>query len=49
MIERTVHHPSLASPLALPCGALLKNRMVKSPMSDSLGNGRGDPTEAQAR
>lgn len=49
MIERTVHHLSLASPLALPCGGFLKNRMVKSPMSDSLGNGRGDPTEAQAR
>lgn len=35
--------------LELPCGALLKNRLAKSAMSDSLGNGEGDPTEAQIR
>jgi 2,4-dienoyl-CoA reductase-like NADH-dependent reductase (Old Yellow Enzyme family) len=35
--------------LELPCGAILKNRIAKSPMSDSLANGGGDPTEAQIR
>jgi 2,4-dienoyl-CoA reductase-like NADH-dependent reductase (Old Yellow Enzyme family) len=39
----------LRSTLELPCGAILKNRLAKSPMSDSLGNGEGDPTEAQIR
>ena len=39
----------LAMPLTLPCGATLKNRIIKSPMSDSLGDGRGNPTEAQQR
>ncbi|MEM7222242.1 MAG: oxidoreductase [Pseudomonadota bacterium] len=42
-------HHILASPLELPCGAVLKNRLAKSAMSDSLGNGEGDPTEAQVR
>jgi len=40
---------ALGEPLVLPCGAVLKNRIAKSPMSDSLGNGAGDPTQAQAR
>lgn len=40
---------ALASPLELPCGAVLKHRIAKSAMSDSLGNGRGDPTRAQVR
>jgi 2,4-dienoyl-CoA reductase-like NADH-dependent reductase (Old Yellow Enzyme family) len=35
--------------LELPCGAIFKNRLAKSAMSDSLGNGAGDPTEAQIR
>ncbi len=35
--------------LELPCGVVLKNRLAKSPMSDSLGDGQGDPTEAQIR
>ena len=35
--------------LELPCGAILKNRIAKSAMSDSLGNGEGNPTEAQMR
>jgi 2,4-dienoyl-CoA reductase-like NADH-dependent reductase (Old Yellow Enzyme family) len=35
--------------LELPCGAVLKNRLAKSPMSDSLGDGQGGPTEAQIR
>jgi 2,4-dienoyl-CoA reductase-like NADH-dependent reductase (Old Yellow Enzyme family) len=39
----------LQQPLELSCGATLKNRLAKSPMSDSLGNGEGDPTEAQIR
>ena len=39
----------LRSSLELPCGATLKNRLAKSPMSDSLGGGAGNPTEAQVR
>ena len=39
----------LQQPLELPCGATLKNRLAKSAMSDSLGDGEGDPTEAQIR
>jgi hypothetical protein len=33
----------LQSSLELPCGAIIKNRLAKSAMSDSLGNGEGDP------
>ena len=39
----------LAEPLVLPCGIHLKNRLIKSAMSDSLGDGAGNPTEAQMR
>lgn len=39
----------LFEPLVLPCGATLKNRIAKSAMSDSLGDGAGRPTAAQAR
>ncbi|MEM7119139.1 MAG: NADH:flavin oxidoreductase/NADH oxidase family protein [Chloroflexota bacterium] len=39
----------LRSPVTLPCGAILKNRLIKSPMSDSLADGAGNPTEAQIR
>lgn len=39
----------LFEPLRLPCGAVLKNRIVKSAMSDSLGDGTGHPTDAQLR
>jgi len=39
----------LGNSLELPCGVILKNRLAKSPMSDSLGNGEGDPTVAQIR
>lgn len=39
----------LAEPLDLPCGARLKNRLMKSAMSDSLGDGAGNPTEPQMR
>ena len=44
-----VTHEILASPLTLPCGVTLRNRLGKPAMSDSLGDGRGDPTAAQAR
>ena len=46
--HRQAQH-SLAAPLALPCGVVLKHRLAKAAMSDSLGNGAGDPSEAQAR
>lgn len=39
----------LFDPLKLPCGVILKNRMVKSAMSDSLGDGTGHPTAEQIR
>lgn len=39
----------LFQPLELPCGVVLKNRVAKSAMSDSLGDGCGDPTPAQQR
>ncbi len=39
----------LFEPLELPCGVILKNRIVKSAMSDSLGDGTGNPTRAQNR
>ena len=43
------HNAALFQPLELPCGVVLKNRIAKSAMSDSLGDGRGDPTDAQIR
>ncbi|MEM1343555.1 MAG: oxidoreductase [Pseudomonadota bacterium] len=44
-------HPTalLDQPLELPCGARLKNRLVKAAMSDSLGDGAGNPTQTQIR
>ena len=39
----------LSQPLTLPCGAQLKNRLIKSAMSDSLGDGAGNPTQPQMR
>lgn len=39
----------LFEPLKLPCGVTLKNRIVKSAMSDSLGDGTGHPTAEQIR
>ena len=41
------NHDALFTPLQLPCGARLKNRIVKSAMSDRLGDGTGHPTDAQ--
>src|SRR6056297_613080 len=40
---------SLFEPLHLPCGVTLKNRIAKSAMSDSLGDGTGHPTAEQMR
>lgn len=40
---------SLFEPLQLPCGVILKNRIAKSAMSDSLGDGTGHPTTEQIR
>lgn len=40
---------ALFKPLELPCGTVLKNRIIKSAMSDSLGDGRGNPTDTQIR
>ena len=39
----------LFAPLKLPCGITLKNRIAKSAMSDSLGDGTGHPTTEQIR
>lgn len=39
----------LSQALTLPCGATLKNRIAKSAMSDSLGDGAGNPTNEQIR
>ena len=37
------------TPLELPCGRQLGNRLVKSAMSDSLGDGTGHPSDGQMR
>lgn len=37
----------LRSPLDLPCGLRLENRLAKAAMSDSLGDGTGQPTDDQ--
>lgn len=39
----------LFDPLVLPCGAVVRCRVAKSAMSDSLGDGSGHPSAAQAR
>ena len=39
----------LFTPLTLPCGVTLRNRLAKSAMSDPLGDGRGNPTQTQIR
>jgi len=43
------HYEVLFKPLELPCGIVLKNRIAKSAMSDSLGDGTGHPTAEQNR
>ena len=40
---------NLFEPVDLPCGVTLKNRIAKSAMSDSLGDGTGHPTPGQIR
>ena len=45
----TRNYDTLFQPLELPCGIVLQNRIVKSAMSDSLGDGRGNPSDAQIR
>jgi len=39
--------PKLADPVELPCGAVLKNRIAKSAMSDVLADGAGGVSDAQ--
>ncbi|MGE6784459.1 NADH:flavin oxidoreductase/NADH oxidase family protein [Ensifer adhaerens] len=39
----------LFEPFPLPCGVILSNRIAKSAMSDSLGDGTGHPTAQQIR
>lgn len=43
------HDEILFEKLELPCGVILKNRIAKSAMSDSLGDGTGHPTTEQNR
>ena len=42
-------HEILFKTLELPCGVVLKNRIAKSAMSDSLGDGAGHSTREQIR
>ncbi len=42
-------HSNLFDPVTLPCGVTIKNRIAKSAMSDSLGDGTGHPTIEQNR
>lgn len=42
-------HEVLFEALSLPCGVVAKNRIAKSAMSDSLGDGSGHPTAEQNR
>ncbi|MDT0308428.1 2,4-dienoyl-CoA reductase [Streptomyces sp. DSM 44917] len=41
--------PELSTPLALPCGVTLPNRLAKSAMSEQLGDAAHRPTPALAR
>ena len=49
MVKFSTPTQVLRRPLVLPCGAVLKHRLAKAAMSDSLADGRGDPTTAQLR
>lgn len=49
MRDLSISGEVIQRPLVLPCGAVLKHRLAKSAMSDSLGDGRGAPTAAQMR
>lgn len=39
----------LFTPFTLPCGQVIKSRLIKSAMSDSLGDGTGHPSNTQIR
>ncbi|WP_424973162.1 oxidoreductase [Dinoroseobacter sp. S76] len=43
----TSERTELSQALELPCGAVLKNRIAKPAMSDSLGDGIGNPSQQQ--
>lgn len=45
--SKTDGQQMMFSSIRLPCGAVIRNRLAKSAMSDSLGDGRGHPTDAQ--
>jgi len=49
MEVQTQQRGILFEPLKLPCGVTLKDRIAKSAMSDSLGDGTGHPTVEQIR
>jgi 2,4-dienoyl-CoA reductase-like NADH-dependent reductase (Old Yellow Enzyme family) len=49
MTQVLINNELLNRPLELPCGVVIKNRLIKSAMSDSLGDGEGNATESQAR
>ncbi|MEQ8326946.1 MAG: NADH:flavin oxidoreductase/NADH oxidase family protein [Parvibaculum sp.] len=49
MEEQVQRRGILFEPLKLPCGVVLKSRIAKSAMSDSLGDGTGHPTAEQIR
>jgi 2,4-dienoyl-CoA reductase-like NADH-dependent reductase (Old Yellow Enzyme family) len=49
MTQALINNELLNRPLELPCGAVIKNRLIKSAMSDSLGDGEGNATESQTR
>lgn len=44
-----LQHKVLFEAITLPCGTVLRNRIAKSAMSDSLGDGTGHPTSEQNR
>ncbi|MEH6633166.1 MAG: hypothetical protein V7776_20310 [Halopseudomonas aestusnigri] len=48
-LDENKRSSALSDSIELPSGAVLKNRLAKSPMSDSLGDGEGNPTDVQIR
>ena len=46
-VGRDIAVNPLASPLELPCGLRLRNRLAKAAMSDALGDGACRPTDDQ--
>lgn len=43
------HENHIGSPLTLPCGAVIKNRLFKSAMSEIMGDSSNNPTVALSR